>query len=102
MERKRRRGESQGWDEQPECILKYMRIPSTAGTRDPERSRFFHKLSAEPPAKPTIPQARQKSGRTGMRNQSKPEGPDLCVAVEALKIRKLIDTAGIYGIQPQG
>ncbi len=44
--RKPRRGESQGWDEQPECILKYMRIPSTAGTRDPERSRFFHKLSA--------------------------------------------------------
>ncbi len=26
-------------------MLKYMRIPSTAGTRDPERSRFFHKLS---------------------------------------------------------
>jgi len=25
-------------------MLKYMRIPSTAGTRDPERSRFFHKL----------------------------------------------------------
>jgi hypothetical protein len=43
-ERKPRRGESQGWDEQPECMLKYMRIPSTAGTRDPERSRFFHKL----------------------------------------------------------
>ncbi len=43
-ERKPRRGESQGWDEQPQCILKYMRIPSTAGTRDPERSRFFHKL----------------------------------------------------------
>ncbi|CAN5862302.1 MAG: hypothetical protein USCGTAYLOR_02393 [Chromatiales bacterium USCg_Taylor] len=43
-ERKPQRGESQGWDEQPECILKYMRIPSTAGTRDPERSRFFHKL----------------------------------------------------------
>ena len=31
--------------EEPECMLKYMRIPSTAGTRDPERSRFFHKLS---------------------------------------------------------
>ncbi len=46
-ERKPRRGESQGWDEQPECRLKYMRIPSTAGTRDPERSRFFHKLSAK-------------------------------------------------------
>ncbi|MGH8606452.1 MAG: hypothetical protein ACREX9_03225 [Gammaproteobacteria bacterium] len=44
--RKPQRGESQGWDEQPECILKYMRIPSTAGTRDPERGRFFHKLSA--------------------------------------------------------
>ncbi len=43
--RKPRRGESQGWDEQPECMVKYMRIPSTAGTRDPERSRFFHKLS---------------------------------------------------------
>ncbi len=42
-ERKPRRG-SQGWGEQPECMLKYMRIPSTAGTRDPERSRFFHKL----------------------------------------------------------
>ena len=27
-------------------MLKYMRIPSTAGTRDPERSRFFHNLSA--------------------------------------------------------
>jgi len=27
--------------EEPECILKYMRIPSAAGTRDPERSRFF-------------------------------------------------------------
>ncbi|MGH8655519.1 MAG: hypothetical protein ACREYE_26610 [Gammaproteobacteria bacterium] len=27
-----------------ECISKYMRISSTAGTRDPERSRFFHKL----------------------------------------------------------
>jgi hypothetical protein len=26
-------------------MLKYTRIPSTAGTRDPERSRFFHKLS---------------------------------------------------------
>ena len=26
-------------------MLKYMRIPSTARTRDPERSRFFHKLS---------------------------------------------------------
>ena len=25
--------------------MKYMRIPSTAGMRDPERSRFFHKLS---------------------------------------------------------
>ena len=32
--------------QEPECILKYMRIPSTAGTRDPQRSRFFHKLSA--------------------------------------------------------
>jgi len=31
--------------QEPECILKYMRTPSTAGTRDPERSRFFHKLS---------------------------------------------------------
>ncbi len=31
-------------------MLKYMRIPSTAGTRDPERSRFFHKLSREPHA----------------------------------------------------
>ncbi len=30
--------------QEPECILRYMRIPSTAGTRDPERSRFFHKL----------------------------------------------------------
>ncbi len=30
--------------QEPECMLKYMRIPSTAGTRDPERSRFFHKL----------------------------------------------------------
>jgi hypothetical protein len=27
--------------QEPECMLKYMRIPSTAGTRDPERSRFF-------------------------------------------------------------
>ena len=27
-------------------MLKYMRIPSTAGTRDPERSRFF--TSSEP------------------------------------------------------
>jgi len=27
-------------------VLKYRRIPSTAGTRDLERSRFFHKLSA--------------------------------------------------------
>ncbi|MGH8653306.1 MAG: efflux RND transporter permease subunit, partial [Gammaproteobacteria bacterium] len=27
--------------QEPQCILKYMRIPSTAGTRDPERSRFF-------------------------------------------------------------
>ena len=27
-----RRGEPQGRGEQPECILKYMRIPSTAGT----------------------------------------------------------------------
>jgi len=44
-ERKPRTGESQGRDEQPECMWKYMRIPSTAGTRDPERSRFFHKLS---------------------------------------------------------
>ncbi|MFH0340815.1 MAG: transposase [Chromatiales bacterium] len=35
---------AQGWDEQLECMLKYMRIPSTTGTRDPERSRFFHKL----------------------------------------------------------
>ena len=26
-------------------MLKYMRIPSTAGTRDPERSSFFHNLS---------------------------------------------------------
>jgi hypothetical protein len=58
-ERKPRGGESQGWDEQPECMLKYMRIPSTAAkpgpgsgpawraedaTRDSERSRFFHKL----------------------------------------------------------
>ncbi|MGQ0592955.1 MAG: hypothetical protein ACT4QB_09970, partial [Gammaproteobacteria bacterium] len=25
--------------QEPECMLKYMRIPSTAGTRDPERSR---------------------------------------------------------------
>ena len=32
--------------QEPECILKYMRIPSTAGTRDPERSRFIHKLLA--------------------------------------------------------
>ena len=31
--------------QEPECMLKYMRIPSTAGMRDPERSRFFHKLS---------------------------------------------------------
>jgi hypothetical protein len=31
--------------QEPQCILKYMRIPSTAGRRDPERSRFFHKLS---------------------------------------------------------
>ena len=30
--------------QEPECMLKYMRIPSTAGMRDPERSRFFHKL----------------------------------------------------------
>ena len=30
--------------QEPECTLKYMRIPSTAGTRDPERSRFFHNL----------------------------------------------------------
>ncbi|MGH8594054.1 MAG: hypothetical protein ACREV3_09410 [Gammaproteobacteria bacterium] len=37
-------GRSQEGDEQPECILKYLRIPSTAGTRDPERRRFFHKL----------------------------------------------------------
>ncbi|MGH8652819.1 MAG: hypothetical protein ACREYE_11920 [Gammaproteobacteria bacterium] len=43
-ERKPRRGESQGWDEQPESIVKSMRIPSTAGTRDPECSRFFYKL----------------------------------------------------------
>ncbi len=34
--------------QEPECILKYMRIPSTAGTRGSERSRFFHKLSAVP------------------------------------------------------
>ncbi len=27
--------------------MKYMRIPSTAGTRDPERSRFFHKPSLD-------------------------------------------------------
>ncbi len=32
--RKPRRGESQGWDEQPECILKYLRIPSTASAAD--------------------------------------------------------------------
>ncbi|MGH8656386.1 MAG: hypothetical protein ACREYE_31245 [Gammaproteobacteria bacterium] len=25
--------------------MKYLGIPSTAGTRDTERSRFFHKLS---------------------------------------------------------
>ncbi len=46
--------------QEPECMLKYMRIPSTAGkpgpgtgpawraedaARDPKRSRFFHKLS---------------------------------------------------------
>ncbi|MGH8594571.1 MAG: hypothetical protein ACREX9_01590 [Gammaproteobacteria bacterium] len=43
-ERKPRRGESQGGDEQPECILKYMGIPSTAEMRDPERSKYFHKL----------------------------------------------------------
>ncbi|MGH8554674.1 MAG: hypothetical protein ACREUD_03765 [Gammaproteobacteria bacterium] len=30
--------------QETECMLKYMRIPSTAGTRDPERSRFFHNL----------------------------------------------------------
>ncbi len=42
--RKPRRGESQGGDEQPECIVKYLRIPSTAGTRGSERSRFFHKI----------------------------------------------------------
>ncbi|MGH8469094.1 MAG: hypothetical protein ACREVY_09000 [Gammaproteobacteria bacterium] len=46
-ERQPGRGESQGWDEQLECMLKYVRIPSTAGTRDPERSRFFHKLSRQ-------------------------------------------------------
>ncbi len=32
--------------QEPECILKYMRIPSTAGTRDPERSRFFSQTLA--------------------------------------------------------
>ncbi len=32
-------------------MLKYMRIPSTAGTRDPERSRFFHNLLAAPVVK---------------------------------------------------
>ncbi len=30
-------------------MLKYMRIPSTAGRRDTERSRFFHKLSGAMP-----------------------------------------------------
>ncbi len=30
--------------QEPECILKYMRIPSPTEMRDPERSRFFHKL----------------------------------------------------------
>ncbi|MGH8527672.1 MAG: hypothetical protein ACREXY_26695, partial [Gammaproteobacteria bacterium] len=40
---------------EPECILKYMRIPSTAGTRDPERSRFFHKLSGQAKARPFTP-----------------------------------------------
>ena len=36
-----------------ECMLKYMRIPSTAGTRDPERSRFFHNLLSASPRRRT-------------------------------------------------
>lgn len=39
--------------QEPECILKYMRIPNTAGTRDLERSRFFSQtLSGDPAEDP--------------------------------------------------
>ena len=40
-ERKPRRGESHGWDEQPECMLKYMRIPSTPECEIPSAADFF-------------------------------------------------------------
>ncbi|MGH8656070.1 MAG: hypothetical protein ACREYE_29560 [Gammaproteobacteria bacterium] len=35
--------------QEPECILKYLGIPSTAGTRDPERNRFFTSSVPLPP-----------------------------------------------------
>jgi len=39
-EEKSRSAEAQ----EPECMVKYMRIPSIAGTRDPSAADFFHKL----------------------------------------------------------
>ena len=42
VENRRERSRSRSAEAQePECMLKYMRIPSTAGTRDPERVGFF-------------------------------------------------------------
>ncbi|MGH8625099.1 MAG: hypothetical protein ACREYC_07465, partial [Gammaproteobacteria bacterium] len=53
--------------QEPECILKYMRIPSTAGTRGSERSRFFHKLSG---TALNTPQGARRAGEDPFRSSS--------------------------------
>ena len=58
--------------QEPQCILKYMRIPRTAGTRDPERSRSFHKLSGARPRRirpPPCPASRGYYRGSGRRHQ---------------------------------
>ncbi len=49
--------------QEPECMLKYMRIPSTAGTRHPERSRFFRKLSVSGPQDQMLDRRPKGQGR---------------------------------------
>ena len=66
--------------QEPECMLKSMRIPSTAGTRYPKRSRFFHKLSADARlSKDSSHWSGRLRGRAGATSSwSKKEGWPLC------------------------